>query len=171
MSDNSPIESAAGSDVHRAGGWRVRAAREQDVAALVAGVAELLLELGVAPPATPAMQAAARELLRDRDAGALLVAEADDALVGVLAASWQTAIHMPGRYALIQELWVHSAWRGRALGGELLAALYELAGERQIARVEVGLPRQGFAGLSATEAFYRSNGFTPLGRRMRRLVG
>jgi hypothetical protein len=31
----------------------------------------------------------------------------------------------------------------------------------------VGLPREGFPGLEATEAFYARNGFTPLGKRMR----
>ncbi|MGO9320845.1 MAG: GNAT family N-acetyltransferase [Solirubrobacteraceae bacterium] len=150
--------------------WYVRAASEEDVPAVAAAVTELLLELGGNPPAEPAMHATARSLLGDGDAGVLLVAEAGGALVGVLAASWQTAIHVPGRYALIQDLWVHRAWRSRAIGAELLAALSELAGGRQIARIEVGLPRESFAGLGATEAFYRANGFTPLGPRMRLLL-
>ena len=50
----------------------------------------------------------------------------------------------------------------------LLAALFELARDRRLERVEVGLPRERFAGLAATEAFYLRNGFTPLGPRMRR---
>ncbi len=102
-----------------------------------------------------------------RQAGALLVAEGDGALVGVLAASWQSAMHVPGRYALIQDLWVHPAWRSGGVGAGLLAALFELARERGLARVEVGLPGERFAGLAATEAFYLANGFTPLGPRMR----
>ena len=115
------------------------------------------------------MQAATRALIEDRDAGAVLVAELDGELVGVLAASWQTAIHIPGRYALIQDLWVHPAWRSREIGGDLVRALCELAGDRQIERVEVGLPRDSFAGVHATEAFYLRNGFVRLGTRMRRL--
>ena len=90
------------------------------------------------------------------------------AIVGVLGASWQSAIHIPGRYALIQDLWVHPSWRGAGVGGGLLAALFELARRAGIACVEVGLPRERFAGLAATEAFYLANGFTPLGARMRR---
>ena len=31
----------------------------------------------------------------------------------MLAASWQRAIHVPGRYATIQDLWVTPAWRSR----------------------------------------------------------
>jgi len=149
--------------------WRVRAAREQDIAAVAGAVAELLVELGGKPHAPAAMQAATRALIDDRHAGAVLVAELDCELVGVLAASWQTAIHIPGRYALIQDLWVHPAWRSREIGGELVRALCELAREQQITRVEVGLPRESFAGLSATEAFYLSNGFARLGPRMRRM--
>ncbi len=125
------------------------------------------------------MQAAARALLDDPQVGALLVAEAGSAtadaeaggaLVGVLGASWQTAIHVPGRYALIQDLWVHPSWRGQAVGAGLLAALFELARELALARAEVGLPREATRASQATEAFYRANGFTPLGARMRRML-
>jgi GNAT superfamily N-acetyltransferase len=150
--------------------WRVRAACEQDIPAVAAAVAKLLVELGGDPPARAAMQDATRTLIEDPDAGAVLLAELDDELVGVLAASWQTAIHIPGRYALIQDLWVHPTWRSREIGAELVQRLCELAGKRQISRVEVGLPRERFAGLSATEAFYLSNGFALLGPRMQRIA-
>ncbi len=164
--------------------WHVRLAGATDVPAAAAAVGELLVELGGAPPCAPALEAAARELVDDRSGGALLVAEAGGAesdaaseagaiasagaIVGVLGASWQSAIHVPGRYVLIQDLWVRPSWRGVGIGVGLLAALFELAGERGVARVEVGLPSERFAGLAATEAFYLANGFAPLGARMRR---
>jgi GNAT superfamily N-acetyltransferase len=93
-----------------------------------------------------------------------------DGLVGVLAASWQIAIHVPGRYALIQDLWVSPDWRGKGIGAGLLTALFELARSRGVQRVEVGLPRERFAQFQATESFYLSNGFTPNGPRMRRIL-
>jgi GNAT superfamily N-acetyltransferase len=150
----------------------VRAARREDLKAIVAAVQDLLLELGGAPPAVSAMEGAARTLLGDPRSGALLVAQAgeESMIVGVLGASWQLAIHAPGRYALIQDLWVHPAWRGRAVGGELLGALFALARDWGITRVEVGLPRERFAGIRATEAFYLHNGFASLGARMRRTL-
>ncbi|HLM84775.1 MAG TPA: GNAT family N-acetyltransferase [Solirubrobacteraceae bacterium] len=147
--------------------WYVRAAGEEDVVEVASAVAELLRELGGMPPAPDAMRAAAHALLSDGDTGAILVAEAQGALIGVLAASWQTAIHVPGRYALIQDLWVHRSWRSRAIGADLLAALCELARTRQIGRVEVGLPQEHFARVRDTESFYRGNGFVALGPRMR----
>ncbi len=165
MSGSAPV--AAGVRAAGSASWCVRLAADHDVPAVAAAVGELLLELGGTPPAVPAMEAAARELVDDRSAGALLVAEGD-AIVGVLGASWQSAIHIPGSYALIQDLWVHPSWRGSGVGGGLLAALFDLAREQGVPRVEVGLPGDRFAGLAATEAFYLAHGFAPLGERMRR---
>jgi branched-chain amino acid aminotransferase len=135
----------------------------------VATAAEaLLIELGGERPSTAALQEAARTLAEDPQAGALLVAECEGAIVGVCAVSWQFAIHVPGRYGTIQDLWVHPEWRSRALGRELILALVRQATELGVARLEVGLPQESFAQLAATERFYRENGFTPLGPRMRR---
>ncbi len=179
MSELAPIESgtAPDADPRKTPGaqpgevcWYVRAAGDEDLPAVVAAVSALLLEIGGTPPTAGAMSAAARSLLADGELGVLLVAEAGAELVGVLGSSWQTAIHVPGRYALIQDLWVHPAWRSRAIGADLLAALVDLAAGRQIMRIEVGLPQPSFATLGATEAFYANNGFTALGPRMRRLL-
>lgn len=151
--------------------WHVRAASHEDVAAVVAAVTDLLVELGGTPPPTPEMEQTVRMLIDDPRAGALLVAVAGgENIVGVLSASWQIAIHVPGRYALIQDVWVHPSWRGRAVGGELLGAIFALAREQGVARVEVGLPRESFAGIRATESFYLHNGFERLGTRMRRVL-
>ncbi|HEY2768742.1 MAG TPA: GNAT family N-acetyltransferase [Solirubrobacteraceae bacterium] len=151
--------------------WRVREATPRDAHAIAEAVHALLLELGGNPAAAPVIEEAAQTLLGDPEAGVLLVAESNGAgLVGLLGASWQSALHIPGRYGLIQELWVHPSWRGRAIGRDLLEGVFAHASARRIARVEVGLPSDGFAGLAATEAFYRGNGFELLGARMRRTL-
>jgi GNAT superfamily N-acetyltransferase len=167
MSGSAPVAAGVGAGAGSAS-WHVRRATNRDVTTVAAAVGELLRELGGAPPSLPAMEAAVRLLLDDPRAGALFVAEGDGAIVGLLGASWQSAIHVPGRYALIQDLWVHPSWRGGGVGAGLLAALFAFASERGLARVEVGLPGERFAGLAATEAFYLANGFTALGARMRR---
>ncbi len=147
--------------------WRIRHAEPRDIGGIAKAVAELLAELGGTPPPQAALQQASAGLISTPAAGVIFVAESDETLIGVLGASWQSAIHIPGRYGLIQDLWVHSAWRGRAIGGALIAALHEHARTLGISRIEVGLPKESFAGLPATAAFYRANGFTPLGPRMR----
>lgn len=170
MSDVAPASEAGAAHRLPHPRLRVRQASVLDAPEIAVAVSELLVELsGAGPPAAELVEAT-RELARDRGAGALLVAEAggEDGIVGVLAASWQHAIHVPGRYGTIQDLWVDPDWRSRAVGRELLAAFFELAREEGARRVEVGLPRESFENLEATEAFYLANGFAPLGPRMRR---
>jgi GNAT superfamily N-acetyltransferase len=148
----------------------VRAATVDDAPAVASAVEELLIELGGERPSPTALEEGARRLAEDPSAGALLVAEDEGRVVGILAASWQYAIHVPGRYGTIQDLWVHPDWRSRALGRELVLALVREAADVGVPRLEVGLPQESFAGLDATERFYRENDFTPLGPRMRRLL-
>lgn len=149
---------------------RIRPATEEDAAAVASAVEALLIELGGERPSSTAVEEGVRTLADNPELGVLLVAEAEGSIVGILAGSWQYAIHVPGHYGTIQDLWVHPEWRSRALGRELILALVRLATEKGVPRLEVGLPQEGFAQLAATERFYRENGFTPLGPRMRRLL-
>ena len=149
---------------------RVRAAARDDAAPVAAAIEQLLVELGGERPPRAELEAATRELIEDPGAGALFVAEAEGEIVGVLAASWQHALHVPGRYGAVQDLWVDPAWRSRAIGRDLLEALFALAREQGIPRIEVGLPQDSFASIEATRSFYLVNGFAPLGPRMRWLL-
>jgi GNAT superfamily N-acetyltransferase len=148
----------------------VREAVAEDVEEVAAAVAGLLTELGGCQPERSALEAEVRALLADPAGGSVLVAEADGKLVGVLSASWQRAIHVPGVYATIQDLWVDGAWRSRGVGAELVEAIASQARGRGVSRLEVGLPRETFAAIASTESFYRRNGFEHLGPRMRRLL-
>jgi GNAT superfamily N-acetyltransferase len=150
--------------------WVVRIAGEGDAEALAAGVGRLLTELGAGSPPPDLLCASAARLLGDPDAGVALVAEAEGRLVGLLAASLQEAIHIPGRYAIVQDLWVEPAWRSRLVGAGLIDAFLDVASARGVKSVEVGLPKARFLGLEATENFYRTNGFALVGSRMRRTL-
>ncbi len=169
MSDATQIGSPA-SERAPERAWSVRVATHGDVEAVAGAVRALLLELDGAPSGAAAMEEATRVLIDSPWEGTVLVAQARVAIVGVLAASWQMAIHVPGPYALIQDLWVDPGWRSQAVGAGLVAALAESARGRGMERVEVGLPRESFPNFAATEAFYLRNGFAPNGPRMRRLI-
>jgi GNAT superfamily N-acetyltransferase len=148
----------------------VREAGDGDVAAVAGAVESLLLELGGRRPERHEVETEVRALLGDPAGGSVLIAEADGEIVGVLSASWQRAIHVPGIYATIQDLWVDEAWRSRGVGAELVEAIASQARARGVSRIEVGLPRETFAAIASTESFYERNGFEHLGPRMRRLL-
>jgi GNAT superfamily N-acetyltransferase len=150
--------------------WEVREARRADVPAAAAAVAELLAELGGSVPAPAALETEARALVEDSAVGILLIATTACETVGVLAASWGRALHVPGRYLTIQDLWVRHEWRSAGVGAGLVDALAERAAAAGVPRIEVGLPRESFEAIRATERFDLGNGFEPLGPRMRRLV-
>jgi len=152
------------------GGWQVRPARTDDVPAVAAAVAALLQELGATPPPTRAIEAEARAHIEDPSLGIVLVATADTDVVGVLTASWARAIQVAGRLLTIEVLWTRGEWRDRGVGAGLVEALAVAAAAEGAGRVEVGLPREGFPALRATERFYLANGFERLGPRMRRAV-
>jgi GNAT superfamily N-acetyltransferase len=151
-------------------GWQVRPGRTEDVPAVAAAVAELLVELGGTPPAREAIEAEARAHVEDPSLGIVLVAVAGDELVGVLTASWARAIQVAGRLLTIEVLWTRRAARDQGVGAALVQALAHPAAAEGAGRVEVGLPRESFPALRATERFYLANGFERLGPRMRRSV-
>lgn len=148
----------------------VREAGPADVEGVAAAVEALLVELGGRRPERSELEAEVRALLDDPEGGSVLIAEADGRIVGVLSAGWQRAIHVPGVYATIQDLWVDEGWRSRGVGAELVEAVASQARTRGVSQLEVGLPRETFAAIASTESFYRRNGFEHLGPRMRRLL-
>jgi len=148
----------------------VREAGAGDVEGVATAVESLLRELGGRCPDRPSLEAEVRALLDDPEGSSVLIAETDGKIVGLLGASWQRAIHVPGVYATIQDLWVDEDWRSRGVGAELVEAIASQARARGVTRLEVGLPRETFAAIASTESFYRRNGFEHLGPRMRRLL-
>jgi GNAT superfamily N-acetyltransferase len=181
-------EVAAHSPAVRPGkvGWEVRPARAEDAPGVAAAVAALVAELGGSPPPREAIEREARAHIADPSLGIVLVAAtgpdpmvgshvsgdsaAAGGLVGALTASWARAIQVAGRLLTIEVLWTRREWRGSGVGAALVESLAAAAAAEGANRVEVGLPRESFAALRATERFYLANGFERLGPRMRRSV-
>lgn len=147
----------------------VRPADADDAPAVARAVAALLTDLGATPPDVVAMEDAARAVIATGDA--VLLAEEEGAVVGVLAASWIMTVHAGGMYALIQDLWVDGERRSAGVGAELMTSFCALAEARGATRIEVGIPRDTFAGLADTRRFYERHGFELVGARMRRRTG
>jgi GNAT superfamily N-acetyltransferase len=152
-------------------GWEVHPARAEDAPGVAAAVAALVAELGGSPPPRGAIESEARAHIADPSLGIVLVAATEsEGLVGALTASWARAIQVAGRLLTIEVLWTRREWRDGGVGAALVEALAAAAAAEGASRVEVGLPRESFAALRATERFYLANGFERLGPRMRRAV-
>jgi GNAT superfamily N-acetyltransferase len=152
-------------------GWEVRPARTEDVPAVADAVEALLVELGAMPPARAAIESEAHAHVTDPSLGLVLVATLlTGELAGVLTAGWARAIQVAGRVLTVEVLWTRRDWRDRGIGAALVEALALVAAAEGAGRVEVGLPRESFPALPATERFYLANGFERLGPRMRRVL-
>jgi glucosamine-phosphate N-acetyltransferase len=102
--------------------------------------------------------------LLDGHRGAILVAEEDDALLGMASVSFSLAMRYGGEYCQLEELIVDPAARGRKLGERLVRATLDLAAER-------GCAEYGLYLVASTEGnwpFYERFGFERVGTELRR---
>ena len=157
------------------GALEVRPAGPADVDYLVEAVARLIAELrGVPyepPPASidDRRRQAAYSLVTARLPGiALIAVDALEDRLGLITASYQSAVRTGGQYALIQELWVMASMRGRGVGSALIAALCRSARAAGCRTVEVGIPHYDSPAFARTYPRYAQWGFKDLGPRMRK---
>lgn len=87
----------------------------------------------------PRVRRGLAQLVADPTLGAALFVEAGGACVGYLVLGWCFSIEQGGRHALVDELYLEPAARGRGLGSALLAAACDWARGQgaEVARLEV----------------------------------
>jgi GNAT superfamily N-acetyltransferase len=95
------------------------------------------------------------------DRGAILVAEEEEDLLGVITVSFNLAIRYGGPYAQIEELIVDEKARGKNVGAMLVMAAIEESRIR-------GCKEIGLYALEHTRGFYEKLGFTYQGPELRR---
>jgi len=124
-------------------------------------------EHAIATPAE-AIRDGVDHLLTHPDAGRLLVATLDGAVVGVAALSFVRALEHGGRSAWLEELYVEPARRGGGIGTALLRAACEAA----MAAGAVAVDLEVDAGHERAARLYARAGFRPLPRKrwVRRLT-
>jgi ribosomal protein S18 acetylase RimI-like enzyme len=79
-------------------------------------------------------------LLRDAPGHAVVVAELDGVVCGLLVMSARPSLTLQGTVGVVQELVVHPAHRGREIGEGLLQYAKGLAAERGLSRLECEVP-------------------------------
>jgi len=83
-----------------------------------------------------------REILKNEEAGTVIVAEEDGKLVGVITLSYPLAIRCGGIYTCIEEFIVHESMRGKGVGGRLLQATIDEARLRGCDELQVNNPSE-----------------------------
>ncbi len=151
-----------------------RSATSADVPYLVDAVRALIAELrgvGATTVDLPRAETVAAALVSGGVAGAAVIAvDGDGRRCGVATSSHQDAIRTGGRHAVIQELWVDPAVRGKGIGRALVSALCSRAAAAGCGVVEVGIPGPASPVFQATRDGYRSWGFKQVGPRMRKVL-
>lgn len=142
-------------------GCTIEAATAEAAADVAACVRALLAELGstTRPP-----DDVARALLAAGRVEAVLACDAAGRPAGAITLAPSASIYAGGAFAVIQEFYVMPAMRSRGLGARLLAAARRIAKTRGWNRLEVGAPAA--ERFPRTLAFYRTNGFAPIGPRL-----
>src|SRR5690606_32175400 len=87
----------------------------------------------------PRVRRGLAQLMADASLGAVLLVDVDGACVGYVVLGWCFSIEQGGRHALLDELYLEPAARGRGLGGVLLERACDWARQHgaEVARLEV----------------------------------
>jgi len=136
--------------------FQIRAATPQDMDQLCALASELLTNIraeGTPEDARRVFQ----HIMNSADLGLIVVAESKGTLCGYAYASYEWRAEFRGETMDIVALFTSPHWRGKGVGGSLIAALLENARRRGIKRVSAEV----HPGNSAIERTLESSGFDP----------
>lgn len=114
------------------------------------------------------MLAVTKRLLDDPTSFTAYLAYDGSQCVGAITLTRCVAIYAKGEFGEIAELYVAPSHRGRQVGRGLVSAAVHYAYSRGWPRVEVGTPPESNWG--RTISFYKNNGFTEVGPRLKYVV-
>ncbi|MCC5637007.1 GNAT family N-acetyltransferase [Nostoc sp. CHAB 5844] len=155
--------------------YQIRPAQLTDVSALVLSISSLIAELrGVSEIQLPTESTeVCQRIIQGHSSGAIFIAhleQEDHSILGLITLTVQEAIHVGGTYGLIQELWVHPAYRNQTIGENLIRSVEMYCRQQGLSQIEVGLPNFSFHNFSSTHHFYQKSGFLDSGSRMRKML-
>jgi GNAT superfamily N-acetyltransferase len=136
--------------------FQIRTATPGDMDQLCQLASELLMNIHAEGNADDARRVF-QHIMNSADRGRVVVAESKGALCGYAYASYEWRAEFRGETMDIVALFVSPHWRGKGVGGGLIAALLETARERGIRRVSAEV----HPGNSAIERTLDSSGFDP----------
>jgi GNAT superfamily N-acetyltransferase len=142
----------------------IREARDADLSALAALLAELMTHHGVTPLAPEQAAAAIATVLRAPNAW-YFVAEVEGRIVGMVQVNERFSTWDAASYGYVEDFCVTAAWRGRQLGTLLLDHLAAWGRARGWARIDLDVS----ASLTDSVRFYARRGYADTGSVLYRL--
>ena len=131
----------------------IRTARQEDLPALTALLAELFaIEQDFSPDTTRQRRGLALLLADER--ATVLVAEVAGQVLGMVTLQSLISTAQGGWVGLLEDLVVAQEWRGEGLGSRLLAAVQEAADNQGLSRVQLLVDEDNHS----AKGFYRNQG-------------
>ena len=132
----------------------IRAARPADLEALT-GLLKTLFGIEADFTFNEALQQQGLRLILADERSRLLVAEAEEVVVGMCSGQLTISTAEGGPALLVEDVVVGEEWRGRGIGRQLLEALASWARQHQVARLQLLADRHNAPALN----FYRHLGW------------
>lgn len=147
-------------------------ATEYDVNFVISNIENLIGELTNKNEKTSikGIEETCLNIIKNPSIGVIFISRVNGTPVGFISATIQQAIRCGGNYCIIQELWVDSKYRNNKIGDFLLSSLENYCTEKNIKRIEVGLPSSKYLDCFKTINFYNKNGFVDIGMRKKKLI-
>ena len=124
-------------------------------------MASLYSEAGAAHHRERARRAA-EGLMANPALGGVWLIEMDGETAGYLCVTLSYSLEFDGRFALLDELYMEAAWRGRGIGAQAIAFAVEWSRARGLAAIRLEVARTNSRALE----LYRRQGFTAHDRHL-----
>ncbi|MEX2615322.1 MAG: GNAT family N-acetyltransferase [Alphaproteobacteria bacterium] len=134
---------------------RIRSAVETDIPALTRLLGQLFGQEAEFRPDDAAQRAGLLLILADPSAGTILVADDNGRLTGMATLLFTVSTVLGGRVALLDDLVVDHAMRGRGTGAALMRGVMDTCRRARVGRISLNSDRDN----SAAHRFYERFGF------------
>lgn len=134
---------------------RIRSAVEADIPALTRLLGQLFEQEAEFRPDDAAQRAGLLLILAEPSAGTILVADDDGCITGMATLLFTVSTVLGGRVALLDDLVVDKALRGRGTGAALMQGVMDTCRGKRVGRITLNSDRDN----NAAHRFYERFGF------------
>ncbi len=136
---------------------------ENEIIEFQSALIEFYKEIDHKPPQGSELNKLISDFSRE---GIIKIAKFNNELVGLISLVEATAIYAGGKFGIVNELWVKSAFRSKGIGRQLLSCAEQVKRNKGWSRLELSTPDE--ARWQRTITFYLKEGFIITGKKMKK---